>query len=328
MGRKKLLLDLKNKMSSDESDSDDNLSVDSDEELQKAFQRGDLKPGLNALVAFKPREEHVYDKTAIKAKLDQLRLDLDWIERLDSVDNPAKVTAEVQQMFGNIDLKLNKKGEISAEEKESLDKSDNDFKREMLFYRRAQTAVLEGIPRLRALKVVTKRPTDYFAEMSKTDDHMKKVRENIVRRQTAKDASEKAKKMRDLKKYGKKIQTEVLIKRQKEKRELMDRLKKYKTGKVLLNLKDLSVVPSPPVFFSLSLLRLLFSRFFVFRLFFVLMFLCKFGYGGQKKRSKYNDSSSSAEMNKFSRRRNAKPMAGKQRPGKSSRQKMRNKKRS
>ncbi|CAG2160617.1 unnamed protein product [Oppiella nova] len=322
MGKKKMFLDLKNKVSSDESDSDD-LSVDSDEELQNAFQRGDLKPGLNQMVALKPSEEHIYDKTALKTKLDQMRLNLDWIERLDSSDNPSKVTPEVQQMFGNIDLKLNKKGEISAEEVQNLDKSDNDFKREMLFYRRAQTAVLEGIPRLNRLRVVTKRPNDYFAEMAKTDDHMKKVRENIVKRQTAMDASEKAKKMRELKKYGKKIQTEVLIKRQKEKREMMDRLKKYKSGKednldfldgegggaqkksILKNGSEKQSKRSQQKANQKQKYK-----------------NSKFGYGGQKKRSKYNTSSSSADMTKFSRRRHSKPSNGKPRPGKSVRQRM------
>ena len=42
-------------------------------------------------------------------------------------------------------------------------------------HRQAQAAVLEGIPRLHKLNIPTKRPDDYFAEMVKTDEHMKKV---------------------------------------------------------------------------------------------------------------------------------------------------------
>ena len=34
---------------------------------------------------------------------------------------------------------------------------------------------MEGIPRLHSLGIKTKRPEDYFAEMAKTDHHMKKV---------------------------------------------------------------------------------------------------------------------------------------------------------
>jgi len=42
-------------------------------------------------------------------------------------------------------------------------------------HRQAQAAVLEGIARLHQMNIATKRPDDYFAEMVKTDEHMKKV---------------------------------------------------------------------------------------------------------------------------------------------------------
>lgn len=52
----------------------------------------------------------------------------------------------------------------------------NEFKRETNFHRQAQAAVLEGLARLKALGIPTKRPDDYFAEMAKSDSHMQKVR--------------------------------------------------------------------------------------------------------------------------------------------------------
>lgn len=320
MGRKKLILDISNRVSSDDSNTDNSSDAESDEELQKAFASGQLKPGLNALVPFRRTEEHVNDKNGLKEKLDQLRLNLDWIERLDMVNIPAEVTPEVKQMFGEIDLKLNKKGEMTAED-QSSDKTDNDFKREMLFYRRAQSAVLEAIPRLRKLKIATKRPDDYFAEMAKSDDHMKKVRENIVRRQTAMESSEKAKKMRELKKYGKKIQQEVMVKRQKEKREMLDKLKKYKSGKednleFLDNERDSG--PKSNQNSNKKRAKKVNQKQNYKN--------SRFGYGGQKKRSKYNTSSSSADMSKFKASRHSKPNKGKQRPGKARRQNSRNKK--
>lgn len=51
----------------------------------------------------------------------------------------------------------------------------NEFKRETNFHRQAQSAVLEGLTRLKALGIPTKRPDDYFAEMAKSDSHMQKV---------------------------------------------------------------------------------------------------------------------------------------------------------
>ena len=50
---------------------------------------------------------------------------------------------------------------------------------EFFSYRQAQASVLEGVSKLHKLGIKTKRPEDYFAEMAKTDDHMKKVKTKI-----------------------------------------------------------------------------------------------------------------------------------------------------
>lgn len=42
-------------------------------------------------------------------------------------------------------------------------------------YRQAQATVLDAIPKLHKQGVLTKRPEDYFAQMAKSDDHMKRV---------------------------------------------------------------------------------------------------------------------------------------------------------
>lgn len=55
----------------------------------------------------------------------------------------------------------------------------NDFRRETMFHRQAQAAVLIAIPKLKEQGVKTKRPDDYFAEMAKSDQHMQKVSEYI-----------------------------------------------------------------------------------------------------------------------------------------------------
>ncbi|KAG3282926.1 EBNA1 binding protein 2 [Ictidomys tridecemlineatus] len=107
---------------------------------------------------------------------------------------------------------------------------EDDFQREMSFYRQAQAAVLAVLPRLHQLKVPTKRPTDYFAEMAKSDQQMQKIRQKLQTKQAAMEKSEKAKQLRALRKYGKKVQTEVLQKRQQEKKHMMNAIKKYQKG--------------------------------------------------------------------------------------------------
>ena len=88
--------------------------------------------------------------------------------------------------------------------------------------RQAQASLLTGLSKLKELDIPTVRPEDYFAEMIKTDDHMRKVlgkgalvqliiiifekvRERLLSRHKRIEASEKAKKLRDMKKYGKKV---------------------------------------------------------------------------------------------------------------------------
>jgi rRNA-processing protein EBP2 len=79
--------------------------------------------------------------------------------------------------------------------------------------------------------VQTKRPDDYFAQMAKSDDHMQKIREKLLSKQEATERIEKIKKLRELKKYGKKVQVEVQQKRMKEKKQMMEEVKKFRKGK-------------------------------------------------------------------------------------------------
>ncbi len=100
----------------------------------------------------------------------------------------------------------------------------NDFLRELTFYRQAQAAVLEAIPRLKSMGVRTKRPDDYFAQMAKTDQHMQKIRAKLVSKQAFEERMDKIRKLRELRRFGKKVQVEVQLKRQKEKKDMLDQV--------------------------------------------------------------------------------------------------------
>lgn len=195
------------------SDSDIDPSELTDKELQQAFSEGKLKPGLNAVLEGKPKTPN--DISGLKQTLLDLQNDLHWVERLDVTADP------VPEMPGLNGQAAPNPSEINAED---------DFQREMCFYRQAQAAVLFALPRLHKMKVATKRPDDYFAEMAKTDQHMQKIRRKLQSKQTSMEKSEKAKQLRALRKYGKKVQVEVLQKRQKEKSAMMNQIKKYQKG--------------------------------------------------------------------------------------------------
>ncbi|KAI8610752.1 eukaryotic rRNA processing, partial [Chytriomyces sp. MP71] len=102
---------------------------------------------------------------------------------------------------------------------------DNDLKREMAFYKQALEAAELGYKELRKLKVSVHRPDDYYAEMVKSDEHMMRVRQKLVDEANAIAAAEKARKLRDAKKFGKKVQQEKLQEREKSKREELDKVK-------------------------------------------------------------------------------------------------------
>lgn len=204
---------------------------------------------------------------------------------------------------------------------------------------------MDGIPKLKKLGLKTKRPQDYFAEMLKTDDHMKRVEENLNHKRQVLENSEKAKKLREMKKMGKQIQHEVLLNRQKEKKQMLEKVKQYKKGK-MNSLYDLDGITSnsnnnssknqsPKGILKKNSKNITGKR-------------AKkndmYGYGGKKKFSKRNDAESYADdipgdrssghKNKgslFGRKKNSKVFNTKkgqkiQRPGKNRRQKMRGKK--
>ncbi|CAG11568.1 unnamed protein product, partial [Tetraodon nigroviridis] len=184
-------------------------------QLQEAFSKGLLKPGMNLCVD--KSKKYVNNVEAMKQCLADFRRDLPWVERLDMTNLPAEdVLSKVEEKF------LEKTDEDVT--------VDDDFQREMLFYRQAQATVLQALPLLSKHGIATKRPEDYFAEMAKSDLHMQKIRKKLISKQMIMERSEKAKKLREQRKFGKKVQIEVIQKRQKEKKAMMSAVKKYQKG--------------------------------------------------------------------------------------------------
>ncbi|TMW42001.1 hypothetical protein DOY81_012920, partial [Sarcophaga bullata] len=172
--------------------------------LQEAFARGDLKPGLN--IEFQKGKEKINNIPRILAKTDEIKADLPWVERLDMINDLAPLAPELaialekhEQKRANMFKGNAKIPYVRPEEDPVL----NDFKREMLFHRQAQGAVLEGIKRLHELGIKTKRPDDYFAEMAKSDEHMQKVRSNLMAKQEGQAKSERIRQIREQRKMGK-----------------------------------------------------------------------------------------------------------------------------
>lgn len=278
---------------------------DSDKELQVAFKKGLLK-GL--VYESAPEEKEIYNKAGLEDALRRLQNPLSWIERMDVTVDPVPPPKVMLDQIG-----------ANPEDLEGEENINNDFKRESKFYRLAQAAVREGIPKLHMLHIDTKRPNDYLAEMAKSDTHMQKIRAKLQSIQTAKERSEKAKKLRELRKFGKKIQQEVLQKKQKEKKETLESIKKYRKGQSSSldfiendkksNDKKSSDKKGKPKPHTSNTKRENTKRELKNK---------KFGFGGQKKRSKSNTRESVNQVPtpffKSGKKGNSKGI--KQRPGK------------
>ncbi|MCJ8731874.1 hypothetical protein PDJAM_G00204940 [Pangasius djambal] len=188
----------------------------SDGELQEAFSKGLLKPGMN--IPLEEPKKAVNNVEGLKKCLAEFKKNLAWVERLDLTTAPAD------------DIVAKAEGRAEPSQDGDEINADDDFQREMYFYRQAQATVLEALPKLQKSQIPTKRPDDYFAEMAKSDQHMQKIRKKLIQKQMAMEKSEKAKKLREQRKFGKKVQVQVLQKRQKEKKSMMMAVKKYQKG--------------------------------------------------------------------------------------------------
>lgn len=242
----------------------------------------------------KPEKVFANNVSRMNEKLEEFTLQLPWIERMDMTNDLAPLAPEIQQKI-----------EVQEQKRENLFKGNkripyvapevdpvlNDFKREILFYRQAQTAVIEGIKKLKELGIPTKRPDDYFAEMAKTDDHMQKVRKHLIAKQEGQLRSEKVRHLREQKKMSKIIQRDALEKRQADKSKHMSDLKAFRKGK----LKNLDFLDDDKKgkFGSRKPSQKAQSK------------DKKFGFGGKKKRGKRNTAESALGTSEYSAKRNS-----------------------
>ncbi|XP_015603277.1 probable rRNA-processing protein EBP2 homolog isoform X2 [Cephus cinctus] len=266
----------------------------------------------------------------MKQKLNEIKLALPWVERLDMINVPAPLAPELalqmqeQEVKRAKQLKGNKKLPQYAPEEDPV---LNDFRRETMFHRQAQGAVMEGIARLKKLGLPTTRPDDYFAQMAKSDEHMQKVREKLMKKQVIAQRSERVRQLRQQRKVGKQMQIEANLKKHAEKRKMLEEVKKYQKG----IRRDLDFLDDKkkPVSNKAALRRVDKKAQSKLK-----MKNSKYGFGGKKRGSKQNTRSSSADVSEYKRPGNPGKSSKsgrlgkgkvKQRPGKNRRVQMKSK---
>jgi len=249
--------------SSDATSSGDEYSTDEgDRELQLALKAGLLNNGLNVQ---KEKKRPVINRVEdMEQRLYQVSKKRNWLDTLDVSFSPDLAYA----------------GPVG-----------NDFEREACFVKQAQDAVAVALPRLHAMKVPIFRPTDYYAEMAKSDDHMRKVRERLIDIQKTKEKRESAIRLREEKKFSVEVQKAREATKHKERRKLTLAVKNHRKGmkdqlEAILNRKSHDQLddaresgPGNKMHgHKRKMSRTVRDK--------------KYGYGGSKRRSKTNDKSS------------------------------------
>ncbi|KAL2159642.1 hypothetical protein VTH06DRAFT_2211 [Thermothelomyces fergusii] len=122
----------------------------------------------------------------------------------------------------------------SKKTEDSIPSIEDDLQRELAFMNQSLEAARQARTLLRKEGVPFTRPTDYFAEMVRSDETMQKVKARLIEQATAKKAAAEARKQRDLKKFGKQVQVQKQLERAKQKRETLEKInllkKKRKEG--------------------------------------------------------------------------------------------------
>ncbi|KAF2009085.1 Ebp2-domain-containing protein [Aaosphaeria arxii CBS 175.79] len=212
---------------------------------------------------------------------------------------------------------------ITSDEPTEIEDDEDDLNRELAFYKQSLAAVKDARDKLKKEGVSFSRPADYFAEMVKSDEHMGKIKQKLVDDAAGKKAAAEARRQRDLKKFGKQVQTAKLQERAKEKRDTIEKinlLKRKRQGAEVTNTKEEDLfdveldktemdAPSSRADRRNQSGQANHKR---------QRKDAKYGFGGKKRHSKSNDAISSADGRDFSHKK-MKGNASKQRPGKNRR---------
>lgn len=146
-----------------------------------------------------------------------------------TINNTVALTAALKRIaLPTSKLPFSEHQSVTTSEPVSIPDVSDDLNRELAFYAQSLSAVQDARKSLKAEGVPFTRPTDYFAEMVKADEHMAKIKAKLIDEAAGKKASAEARKQRDLKKFGKQVQVAKLQERDKERKQTMEKIKVLK----------------------------------------------------------------------------------------------------
>jgi len=89
-----------------------------------------------------------------------------------------------------------------------IENVDDDLERELAFYNQALGSAKQAIGHFEEAGIAWRRPADYYAEMVKSDDHMAKVKEQLLYEQKVIETSQQRRKEREARKFSKQVAAE------------------------------------------------------------------------------------------------------------------------
>jgi len=105
---------------------------------------------------------------------------------------------------------------------------NDDLNREVAFYKQALHSANTARSLAARHNFPFTRPSDYFAEMVKSDSHMERIRQRLLDESAGIKKGEEKRREREGKKFGKQVQIEKLKEREKSKKDMEERLKSLK----------------------------------------------------------------------------------------------------
>ncbi|GMH04589.1 hypothetical protein Nepgr_006429 [Nepenthes gracilis] len=148
-----------------------------------------------------PSKTAIYDKDSLLDKLGDLSWpeNVEWIERLS----------------------------IEIDQGKDIDVND-DLTRELALYTQALEGTRQAFEKLQSMGLPFLRPSDYYAEMVKSDVHMEKVKSRLLFQKKQIEEAEERRKAREAKRIAKEVHAEKVKERAKQKKEQIESVKKWR----------------------------------------------------------------------------------------------------
>ncbi|XP_044467478.1 probable rRNA-processing protein EBP2 homolog [Mangifera indica] len=184
----------------DEDEIEDEEMSDLNEEVSESEQESDSEEDEDVKLA-EPSKKAVYNREGLEEKLQ----DISWPENAGWIHK--------------LSIDINQEQEVDV---------NDDLKREASFYTQALEGTSQAFEKLQSMGLTFLRPSDYYAEMVKTDAHMEKVKRRLLAEQKEIEEAEERKKAREAKKLAKEIQAQKTKERAKQKKEEIESVKKWR----------------------------------------------------------------------------------------------------